>query len=82
MTGALPLALPPSPAVRARALHPEEIARVLERGRILLSGCCEALIEAEHAVPEAGRLADELDRLLPRLRALVDRYDPPALPPA
>jgi hypothetical protein len=31
-------------------------------------------------VPEAGTLADELDRLLPRLRALVDRYDEPELP--
>jgi hypothetical protein len=53
---------------------------MLERGRILLSASCEALIEAEQVVPEAGELADELDRLLPRLRVLVDRYDEPALP--
>ena len=74
------LALSLSRAVRARALHQEDVARMLERGRILLSASCEALIEAEHAVPEAGKLADELDRLLPRLRALVDRYDPPEHP--
>jgi hypothetical protein len=73
------LALPPSRTVRTRAVHPDDIARVLERGRILLSASCEALIEAEHAVPEAGTLADELDRLLPRLRAFVDRYDEPEL---
>ncbi len=78
MTGALPL--PPSRTVRTRVLHPEDIARMLERGRILLSASCEALIEAEHVVPEAGELADELDRLLPRLRTLVDRYDESDLP--
>ncbi len=71
------LALSLQRAVRARALHQEDIARMLERGRILLSASCEALIEAEYAVPEAGKLADELDRLLPKVRALVDRYDPP-----
>ncbi len=75
MTEALALAV--SRAVRARAVHQEDVARMLERGRLLLSASCEALIEAEHAVPEAGKLADELDRLLPRLRGLVDRYDPP-----
>jgi hypothetical protein len=53
---------------------------VLERGRILLSASYEALIEAEHAVPKAGALPDELDRLLPRLRALVYGYDEPELP--
>ena len=78
MTNTLPLPL--SRTVRTRILHPEDIARMLERGRILLSASCEALIEAEHMVPEAGKLADELDRLLPRVRALVDRYDEPALP--
>jgi hypothetical protein len=78
MTHTLPL--PPSRTVRTRVLHPDDIARMLERGRILLSASCEALIEAEHTVPEAGKLADELDRLVPRLRALVDRYDKPELP--
>jgi hypothetical protein len=74
------LALLPSRTVRTCAVHPDDIARVLERGRILLSASCEALIEAEHAVPEAGALVDELDRVLPRLRALVDKYDAPELP--
>ena len=74
------LALHPARLVRTRVLHPDDIARLLERGRILLSASCEALIEAEHMVPEAGELADELDRLLPRVRALIDRYDEPALP--
>ena len=78
MTNNLPLPL--SRTVRTRVLHPDDIARLLERGRILLSASCEALIEAEHVVPEASKLADELDRLLPRLRALVDRYDELALP--
>jgi hypothetical protein len=78
MTNTLPLPL--SRTVRTRALHPDDIARLLERGRILLSASCEALIEAEHVVPEASKLADELDRLLPRLRALVDRYNETELP--
>jgi hypothetical protein len=61
-------------------MHPDDLARMLERSRILLSACCEALLEAEAYEPAAGGLVDDLDRLLPRLRALVDRYDEPELP--
>ena len=51
------------------------------RGRASSSvGCCEALIEVEHAVPEAGPLVDALDRLLERARDLVGAYDQPELP--
>ena len=58
-------------------LHPHDRARQLERARILLSGAAEELIRAEAFEPDATGLVDELDRLLPRLRSLVDRYDPP-----
>jgi hypothetical protein len=68
--------------VRTHAQHPDNLAQLLERSRVLLSASCEALIEAESAVSEAGSLADELDLVLPRLGALVDRYDPPEQPAA
>ena len=42
-----------------------------------MSAAAEALIQAEAFEPAATGLVDELDRLLPRLRGLVDRYDPP-----
>jgi hypothetical protein len=58
-------------------VHPHDRARQLERARILLSGAAEALILAEAFEPEATVLVDEIDLLLPRLRGLVDRYDPP-----
>jgi hypothetical protein len=58
-------------------MHPHDRARQLERARILLSGAAEELIRAEAFEPDATNLVDELDRLLPRVRALVDRYDPP-----
>ena len=58
-------------------LHPHDRACQLERARILLSGAAEELIRAEAFEPDATGLVDELDRLLPRLRSLVDRYDPP-----
>jgi hypothetical protein len=70
----------PAPRHVGRSVHPDDIAQRLERARILLSGCCEALIEVEHAVPEAGPLVDALDRLLERARDLVGAYDPPELP--
>ena len=57
-------------------MHPHDRARLLERARILLSGAAEALIQAEAFEPEATDLVDAIDRLLPRARALVDRYDP------
>jgi hypothetical protein len=57
-------------------MHPDDLARMLERSRILLSACCEALLEAEAYEPDAGGLVDDLDRVLPRLRALVNRHDP------
>jgi hypothetical protein len=60
--------------------HPHDRARQLERARILLSGAAEELIRAEGWEPAATELVDEIDRLLPRLRGLVDRYDPPELP--
>jgi hypothetical protein len=60
--------------------HPHDRARKLERARICVSAAAETLIEAEAFEPGATELVDELDRLLPRLRALVDRYDPPELP--
>ena len=57
--------------------HPHDRARLLERARICVSAAAEALIQAEAFEPAATGLVDELDRLLPRLRGLVDRYDPP-----
>ena len=60
--------------------HPHDRARQLERARILLSGAAEELIRAEGWEPAATELVDEIDRLLPRLRGLVDRYDPPEHP--
>ncbi len=59
--------------------HPHDRARLLERARICVSAAAEALIEAEAFEPDATDLVDEIDRLLPRLRALVDRYDEPEL---
>ena len=56
--------------------HPHDRARQLERARILLSGAVEQLILAEGFEPEASALVDEIDTLLPRVRKLVDRYDP------
>jgi hypothetical protein len=70
----------PAPCHVGRSVHHDDIAQRLERARILLSGCCEALIEVEHAVPEAGPLVDALDRLLERARDLVAAYDQPELP--
>jgi hypothetical protein len=61
-------------------LHPHDRARQLERARILLSGAAEELIRAECWEPAATELVDAIDRLLPRLRGLVDRYDPPEHP--
>jgi hypothetical protein len=61
-------------------MHPHDRARLLERARICVSAAAEALIMAEGFEPDATALADELDRVLPRLRALVDRYDEPELP--
>ena len=61
-------------------MHPHDRARQLERARILLSGAAEELIRAEGWEPAATELVDEIDRLLPRLRGLVDRYDPPEHP--
>ena len=58
-------------------VHPHDRARLLERARICVSAAAEALIEAEAFEPNATELVDELDRVLPRLRGLVDRYDPP-----
>jgi hypothetical protein len=60
--------------------HPHDRARQLERARILLSGAAEELIRAEAFEAEAGELVDAIDLLLPRVRKLVDRYDPPELP--
>ncbi len=42
-----------------------------------MSTAAEALIQAEGFEPDATALVDDLDRVLPRLRALVDRYDVP-----
>ena len=70
------LAIHPSRVVRTRGIHPDDLARMLERSRILLSACCEVLLEAEAYEPDAGDLVDELDRVLPRLRELVNRHDP------
>ena len=58
-------------------VHPHDRARLLERARICVSAAAEALIQAEAFEPDATGLVDEIDRLLPRLRGLVDRYDPP-----
>ena len=52
-------------------VHPHDRARLLERARICVSAAAEAF------EPNATELVDELDRVLPRLRGLVDRYDPP-----
>jgi hypothetical protein len=60
--------------------HPHDRARQLERARILLSGAVEHLILAEAFEPAATALVDEVDRLLPRVRKLVDKYDLPGLP--
>jgi hypothetical protein len=57
--------------------HPHDRARQLERARILLSGAAEELLRAEAFEPAATELVDAIDLLLPRLRGLVDRYDPP-----
>jgi hypothetical protein len=56
------------------------VPRVLERARICVSAAAEALIQAEAFEPDATRLVDEIDRLLPRVRKLVDKYDPPEHP--
>ncbi len=61
-------------------VHPHDRARQLERARILLSATAEELIRAEAFEPDATDLVAEIDRLLPRVRVLVDRYDEPALP--
>ena len=68
-----------NPLVAAAAVpaHPHDRARLLQRARICVSAAAEALIQAEGFEPDATGLVDDLDRLLPRLRALVDRYDPP-----
>jgi hypothetical protein len=60
--------------------HPHDRARKLERARICVSAAAETLIEVEAFEPGVTELVNELDRLLPRLRALVDRYDEPELP--
>ena len=57
--------------------HPSDRARLMERARICVSAAAEALIQAEGFEPDATELVDELDRVLPRLRGLIDRYDPP-----
>ena len=57
--------------------HPHDRARLLERARICVSAAAEALIQAKGFEPDATGLVDDLDRVLPRLRALVERYDPP-----
>ena len=64
----------------AMPVRPHDRARQLERARILLSGAVEQLILAEAFEPAATALVDEVDRLLPRVRKLVDKYDPPGLP--
>ena len=61
-------------------VHPHDRARQLERARILLSGAAEELIRAEAFEADAGELVDAIDRLLPRVRRLVDKYDPPEHP--
>ena len=73
------------PLARARTsprtvLHPDEAARAVERARILVDGACDALLSVEHLVPEAERLVSDLERALPRLRAMLERSDQPALP--
>jgi hypothetical protein len=60
-------------------VHPHDRARRLEKARILLSGAVEHLILAEAFEPAATALVDEVDRLLPRVRKLVGKYDPPGL---
>jgi hypothetical protein len=60
--------------------HPHDRAQQLERARILLSGAAEHLILAEAFEPAATALVDEIDSLLPRVRKLVDKYDPPEHP--
>jgi hypothetical protein len=46
----------PAPRHAGRNVHPDDIARRLERARLLLSASCDALIEVEPLVPEAGPL--------------------------
>lgn len=58
-------------------VHPHDKARRLERARILLSAAIDEMILAEAFEPEATALADEIDNMLPRVRRLVDKYDPP-----
>jgi hypothetical protein len=58
--------------------HPSDRARLLERARICASAAAEALIQAEAFEPDATGLVDTIDtQLLPRLRELIDRWDPP-----
>jgi acyl-CoA synthetase (AMP-forming)/AMP-acid ligase II len=63
-------------------LHPHDRARLLERARICVSAAAEALIQAEAFEPDATDLVDAIDLLLPRVRRLVDKYDPPEHPRA
>jgi hypothetical protein len=42
--------------------HPHDRARLLERARILLSGCCEELIRAEAFEPAASELVQPSGR--------------------
>jgi hypothetical protein len=57
--------------------HPQDRARQLEKARILLSASAEELLRAEAFEPAATELVDAIDTLLPKLRSLVDKYDPP-----
>ncbi|MCC2663055.1 MAG: hypothetical protein K0S35_977 [Geminicoccaceae bacterium] len=70
----------PAPRHIGRSVASEDVARLIERSRILIGAAIDSLIEAEFAAPELGEVIDRLDRLHEKLRDLVESFDQPELP--
>jgi hypothetical protein len=61
-------------------MHIDDVGRLLDRTRILLTNAIAALADAEHVVPEARDIADDLDRLKERLMRAWECLPEPELP--